>query len=160
MKLNVNNDEYYEMLCQAGKREPALLEAARQGNLEWINRLIAEGVSVDCRGVNGSTCLHMAASGVELKAIDFFLRKGHDVNAQNAYGSTPLISLIKGSLYSSAQLKAAQRLLDSGADPRIRDVKGRNALDWAADGRTKLLTILTARAQELDRLASPQAMPE
>lgn len=146
------NDQFYQQLVDQGRGEAALLEAARQGNNKWIGKLLAEGISPQCKGLNGSTILHMAASGGQLHIMELFIDAGQDVNCQNLLGSTPLIALIKAPLADRVQLDGSKRLIASGADPRIKDSKGRNALDWAMDGRSKELQgVISQRISELNQ---------
>lgn len=53
------------------------------------------------------------------------LEHGANPNAQNAWGYTPLMMLVRSSLH----LQTAALLIEKGADLNLRDQKGRTALD-------------------------------
>ena len=59
----------------------AIFPAAKEGNLELLKQLLAEGTPVDHRNFNGETVLHVAASRGDLKMVKFLVSKGADVNA-------------------------------------------------------------------------------
>ena len=59
---------------------------------EAAELLIAKGVNVNAKGVDGETALHFAAySGLDSKEIaELLIAKGADVNMKNVVGETPL----------------------------------------------------------------------
>lgn len=69
----------------------ALHAAVRAGNLDEVERLVAEGAPVDARDDLGSTPLLDAAWAGKPEIADFLIRHGADVNARHREaGSTPL----------------------------------------------------------------------
>ena len=79
--------------CGNPEADSALLEAARDGNLEAVKQHLASGADVnvnDQRGYGGSTPLHVAAVGGHRAVVRLLIAKGADVNAKNDGGDTPL----------------------------------------------------------------------
>ena len=81
--------------------------------------------------------LHAVTSRDE-GAIKALVSEGADVNARNSNGQTPLVLAIV-----SGQDHVVRLLLESGADPFLRDHTELNAIDWAErKGRSDLAHIL------------------
>lgn len=68
--------------------ETALMLAAFKGNMELVQRLLAEGASVN--RIGGWTPLHYAAAEGHDEIVKLFLEKGARVNVQTYSGITPL----------------------------------------------------------------------
>jgi uncharacterized protein len=137
-----------------------LIQAAKKGLLEEMQRLVERGANVDSRGTWGMTPLMWAASKGHGKAVTFLLDRGADVNAQATNSSTALMwtafaghrHLAKLLLDRGARINAQSNcgrtalisaafnghedvvslLLDEGADPEIKDAEGREALAYAS----------------------------
>jgi hypothetical protein len=74
-----------------------LYQAAMSGNVAEVRRLVALGVSVDAKDVNGWTPLLWAAYNGHVEAIRVLAQLGVDITAQTAAGMTALqLSLQKG----------------------------------------------------------------
>jgi hypothetical protein len=112
-------------------REVALGEASRWALVEHIDRLIADGVPVDCRiGDRQVTPLMMAGKKASAKRL---LELGADPNATDAYGHTALMWLFISLFRKSETLARVRLLLEFGADKTIKDNDGRTAFDHASD---------------------------
>ena len=73
--------------------------------------------------------LHMACRKGNLQAVQILIQNGAEINSQNTWDKqTPLISSLVGT--DENRMEIARFLLDNGADPTIRDVTGRTALDY------------------------------
>ena len=97
---------------------------------------------------NGNTPLHAVTAvdaDVGLGLVDALLERGANPNVHGSYMMTPLhMAVCMG--FSSV----AQRLLRGGADPRVLDVDGRNAMHWACvKGNVLLARILREAAPEV-----------
>ncbi len=64
--------------------------AARQRNLDSVNRLLAHGVSPNLRAKTGDTPLHAAVQSGDPKTVAALLNSGADVNLRNGRGDMPL----------------------------------------------------------------------
>jgi ankyrin repeat protein len=95
-----------------------------------VRTLLAAGVDPDARDTGGNTPLHeaVAGDGTNLVAAVELLNAGADVNAQNSDGQTPLVYFYE-SLFDYARV--VPFLLEHGANPLIRNARGRHAIDIA-----------------------------
>ena len=77
--------------------DKALLDAARDGNIEAVKQHLAAGANVNAknfrRNVSEDTPLHEAARKGHKEIAELLLAKGADVNAKNAYGETVLLGV-------------------------------------------------------------------
>src|SRR5437773_2374289 len=65
--------------------------AASRGDIETLTRLLnGHSGLLQARGADGRTLLHWAAFKGGIKAIDFLLSKGLDVDCVDTAGTTPL----------------------------------------------------------------------
>lgn len=71
--------------------EPALLDAAKKGEIERVKKLLTED-NVNCRDEYGrnSTPLHLAAGYNHLDVVEYLLENKADVNAKDKGGLVPL----------------------------------------------------------------------
>lgn len=105
----------------------AMHNAAGTRYTDIVKTLLDAGAVVDAEpDRDGDRALMEAARVANLATVQLLLERGADVNAQNAYGATALMSCVSsGSSSSDAQqvalrLEIARRLLDKGADPNVR----------------------------------------
>lgn len=70
------------------KEEPAIVYAARQGNVDAVRWLVAHGANINVQDKDGDTPLIVAAKFKNLKAIRCLLLKGADVSVKNDAGET------------------------------------------------------------------------
>ena len=82
--------------CGNPEADRALLEAARDGNLEAVKQHLAAGTDVNAKDKHGSTSLHLAAREghkeiglVGKEIVELLIANGADVNASSRHG-TPL----------------------------------------------------------------------
>jgi len=153
-------------------RERDFLTAAGQGNIGRLTELL-DAVDVDVRlGDDGETALHRAASRGHLQAVTLLLDRGAKVDAADGEGVTPLVlaayrghtEVVKLLLERGAFVNAREKrnglgslshavgrgdkelvavLLAHGADPSLKAVDGRTALDRAeANGATEIVALL------------------
>ncbi|WP_353270420.1 ankyrin repeat domain-containing protein [Wolbachia endosymbiont (group A) of Myopa testacea] len=79
-----------------------LLEAARKGDIDAVNRPINEGANVNATDWLQETPLHLAAVRGHKEVVEALLDKGANVDVQNDKGETP---------FNSATDKGIQNLL-------------------------------------------------
>ena len=112
--------------------ETALMLAAMRGRLEWVQKLAARGAALKRPGW---APLHYACSGPDsLEVVRFLLNQGVDIDARSPNGTTPLMMAAR---YGSQD--AAELLLMRGADVRLLNDRGLNAVEFARGvGRDRL----------------------
>lgn len=119
--------------------ESPLMMAAMRGDLAVAKALIAKDADVN---KTGWTPLHYAASssqGEQLAVLQLLLDNDAYIDAASPNGSTPLMM---AALYgTSASLKL---LLESGADPLLKNQLGLTAIDFAQRGERKDMSELIA----------------
>ncbi|EAX95924.1 hypothetical protein TVAG_360840 [Trichomonas vaginalis G3] len=93
-------------------------EAAKNGNIEELARMIGLGVNVDSTVEDKSTALHFAAYENQIETIRYLIDMNASVNAKNERGLTPLhIAASEGNDL------AVCVLIESGANPNTRDTQ-------------------------------------
>jgi len=112
--------------------ETPLMYLALTGQTARADKLIARGAQVNRLGW---TPLHYAASKGQMDTARLLLRRQAMPNAPSPQGTTPLMM----AAYSGSQ-PMVQLLLDAGADPATRDLKGQDAADWALSGKAGTLS--------------------
>jgi ankyrin repeat protein len=115
--------------CTNGMRTSALHSAARQGNLEVVEALLAHGADVTVKdSMHGSVLLAASlGSGPEtVKIAELLLAHGADVNAADALGYRPLLLAAM-----SRNQDLMELLISHGADVNARDYQGITPLHWA-----------------------------
>ncbi len=108
-----------------------LHRAAEAGDLESVQRLVAEGCDVNAFDeALARTPLHYAAQGENFSVASYLLAAGADVNAHDAEqcGDTPL-----GHVAASCSFAMAELLLKAGANPAIPGWMALTALHRAAE---------------------------
>lgn len=98
--------------------------AVMDGNLDEVNRLIADGADLDEQDYYGETALAQATYNADVEMLEVLLEAGADPNITDEYGTTPLINTLYYRDYESAAI-----LLEHGADPEIEDDYGDSALN-------------------------------
>lgn len=144
----------------AGQSAPTIHQAALQGDLEAIQRLVVSGADVNSVDSHNETPLTTAALAGHGEVVNYLLQRGARISAVNANGLTPLhaaaygghtvvveLLLAKGAavnqnqnrfgvapLHLAAeenQIDVAVLLLAAGADPRSTERHGYTALSRA-----------------------------
>jgi hypothetical protein len=108
------------------KDESPLMIAALRGHAQIVRQLIARDADVN---KTGWTPLHYAATGGHVEVIRILLDEHAYIDAESPNRTTPLMMAAK---YGSPE--AVKLLLDEGADPRLRNQLGMNAVDFAQQG--------------------------
>jgi len=111
--------------------ETPLMYLALAGQTERAAALIARGAHVNRLGW---TPLHYAASKGQVGTARLLIRHKAIVNAPSPRGVTPL--MMAG---FSGSREMVNLLLGAGADSTTRDLDGKNAADWAAQGKSDRL---------------------
>lgn len=80
---------------------------------------------------NGNRSLHIAAQNGHIELVRYAIDKKADVNVQNNKGQTPLHMSVEYDFYFQTKL-----LLGSGADPKLQNGDGHEALTGIDGGKT------------------------
>ena len=103
----------------------ALLEAARDGNIEAVKQHLAAGTDVNAKASRGWTPLHSVATK---EIAELLIANGADVNAKGDRDATPL----HGAAFNG-HAENAELLIAAGADVNAKVNDGRTPLDLAED---------------------------
>jgi ankyrin repeat protein len=122
----------------------ALMGAARGASLDMIHFLLSRGAQAARPDKRGFTALHWAVAqpvsdfSNQVACVCALLDAGAAPNAQNEDGITPLMNAAW-----FGDLNSVRELLRRGADPMIRDNKGRTARDDAFErGHKDVVAVL------------------
>lgn len=118
--------------------DPALCDAAAEGDLRRVRRMLHDGVSPDSFDEEGTTALMASAFAAQTPVVRALLEAGADPNMQDVSGLTALMNAViangemdlDGAFGVFTQIVDA--LLEAGAEPDIEDEDGMTALDHAA----------------------------
>ena len=118
---------------------PALVDAARAGNLEAAKQHLVAGADVDFRNQQGFTPLHVAAQKGHNKVAELLIAKGANINTSGRLiGTTPLDS---AALLGHKEM--VELLIDSGADINPQIITGETPLQRAEQrGHSAIAEIL------------------
>lgn len=117
--------------------------AARQGNVDTLKRLLANGADVNARDAHGQTALMLAARVGHVSAVALLVERGADLNHTAKFHLSALILAVVNN-----HPGIVQALVDAGADGAIRGrgapgFAGKTALDLAVSaGRDAIAEIL------------------
>ena len=130
----------------AAAADAPLFDAVEAGDAGAVERLLADGVSVQTAEIDGTTALHWAAHHDRLRIAGLLLDAGAAVDAANRYGVTPLaLASVNGSTPMIA------RLLEAGADPNLPNPEGETPLMTAArTGNAGAIETLLAHGADVD----------
>ena len=153
------------------------IEAARFGDVEKMEQYVLVGTKIDQLGYECKSALHVAAEWNQPAAVNFLIERGAkidkrardrhtalthavlrqretivvallaagaDPNRDGFNYETPLITAVR--LNNKTMVKA---LLAANADPMISDSTGRDAFDWARQGRGQDMLALLNQAAAL-----------
>ena len=100
--------------------------AVKQGNVEKIKRLLAQGMDVNSLSSSGYTPLHISAGLDKRRVTKLLVINGAKINARDSSGQTSLhLSARRG------HLRMIKFLLSQGANPSIRDRSDQTPADIA-----------------------------
>jgi ankyrin repeat protein len=169
--------------------DPALITAARDGNLQAVRALIAKRADVNEKARDGATALLWAVYHNDLEMTRALLAAGAAPNTPNRYGVTPLLqasrtgdaplisALLKGgadfylphpdgetplmAASRSGGIDAVRMLIEAGADPNALTHQEETALMWAAaEGHAEVITALLDAKADPNRKARLHTIKE
>lgn len=104
-----------------------LHEAAKRGNVEFVNELVNAGVSVNGLDKAGNTPLHWACRGGHLEVVKAILEKSPNIAAQNKMGDSVLHLAAWG-----GHANVIEFLLQlPGIQPNLKNKEGETAVQVA-----------------------------
>lgn len=142
------------------EKQQTLMDAAFEGKLDVVERLVTEGTSSDTTDPNKHTPLMWAAFNGHTNVVEYLLQQGATLDAKDENGRTALMYAssgpyaetvefllkkgakvnVQGTLEgftplmtaaAEGQLKVVQLLLKHGADPSLKDKDGDTAASFA-----------------------------
>ncbi len=121
-----------------------LWTAAKLGNLEEVEQLLADGASPNTADpATGATPMAMAGWTGQHQAIELLIDQGANVDARNADGTTP----IHGAAFFG-HAESVRMLVEHGADVDAKNKRGERAIDvLAADWSTTQLVASLAQVE-------------
>ena len=132
---------------QSKNGNTAIMLAAWKSNVPAVRTLLKKGARVN---QPGWTALHYAASVGNEEIVALLLAKKAVVDALAPNKTTPLMMAAR-----SGHIYTVKLLLDHGADVRLRNEWGMNAIDFARDGDfSRLEEGLQSRLNKIEALAS------
>ncbi len=120
--------------------ETALMLTAIAGDIDASRKLLARGAKAQRTGWSP---IHYAASGPSTDMTRLLLDSGASADAESPNGTTPLMLAARHAPEATVEL-----LLQRGADPRRRNQRGLQAIDFAEAGGREYLA---GRFQKLPR---------
>ena len=121
-------------MVQASASSPTLSErcftALRYGNLTEFEALITEGADINAANIYGETLLHVAVDLYRPVIVQLLLEAGAAVDIQTRTGDTPLWRAVNNARGRGEIIK---RLIDAGANPYRRNLKGASPIDVARE---------------------------
>ena len=123
-----------------------LSHAARFGNLEMVDLLLARGAPIDARNLAGATALYFAAERGHAAVVERLIARGADVGLTGRSGISP----VAAAAYAGSDA-VVEALLAHGADEHVPDATGKPAIVYAAAaGRLDVLKRLLARNVDIN----------
>jgi ankyrin repeat protein len=114
------------------EKTPLMLAAVDNSKLELLRALINAGADVHMRDGNGATPLMFAAgANSNPEVIKTLVNAGADVNASDNIGYTPLML----AAFSTTNPEVIEVLLELGANPKIKNKRDKNAVEYAAGNK-------------------------
>jgi ankyrin repeat protein len=111
--------------------------AARYGNAETLQLLLAAGFSHNALDCDGFIPLTHALLGGNINAFNLLIKAGSDLTTRDREGRTPLHNAITNYPTSHEKFAVVKILLEAGADVSKTDWKGRTALHFAVETGAK-----------------------
>ncbi len=95
--------------------DPALLDAARRGNVAAVRSLLSEGADPNAARGDGMSALHLAAEGGSLEVVRVLIDAGARIEATTSIGGYTPLHVAS----ANAHAPVVEALLDAGTDPKV-----------------------------------------
>lgn len=123
-----------------------LFEAAAEGKVTAVRRMIGEGADLRATSSNGTTVLMVAAEQGRPQVVELLLAAGVPIDARDREGQTALMRTagVDPRMMSSGHVAVVKQLLTAQANAMARDYRGQTAAALARTaGNRQLLDVLT-----------------
>ncbi|KAK4994024.1 hypothetical protein LTR66_005868 [Elasticomyces elasticus] len=125
----------------------ALHQAARNGHLGVVQRLMERGADLEALSGSGQTVLHFAAEGGHIQVMEYLLGCEVAIDSEDFYGLTAVHKAA-----SNGQAGIVQRLIERGANLESLCGNDWTALDFAAEnGHLHVVQLLLGFYVDLNR---------
>lgn len=122
------------------KDQSALYVAIIQAREDLMQKLLEKGADPNLADSRGSLPLSevVLRRDADPRVVKMLLDKGANPNATEADKTTPLMYVAENNkINPQTRLQIIQMFLDKGADKKLKDDKGKTAVDWAKQGGNK-----------------------
>ena len=131
------------VLVGCGNPDGALIQAAKDGNIEAVKQHLAAGANVNAKDGGGWTLLLQAVAGGHKEIVELLIDNGADANGKDNLGWTPLFYAA-----FSGRTEVAELLIAEGVDVNAKDNLG--TLRYAASGGHKeIVELLIANGADV-----------
>ena len=113
----------------------ALIVASREGAIDIVQDLLANGVNINLKNNDGNNALWFACFGNNLNLMELLINAGIDLDNQNDNGVTVLMYAA-----SSGKTDAVKLLLEKGANHHLKNLDDFRAIEFAST--VEILNIL------------------
>jgi serine/threonine-protein phosphatase 6 regulatory ankyrin repeat subunit B len=126
----------------------SLHQAAKDGDIEQVKRLIAQGADINAKDRRGNTPLFSAMGNRDDEMLKLLVDRGAEVNVSGNHGTTLLDNAIW-----RGDVKIVEYLLDEGADINLRGYRGFTAFRNAANaGHREVVDLLVSRGVDISNI--------
>lgn len=135
---------------------PFLLAVQRPDSESAVKLLLEKGTNVNITDPMGRNAFLVAANSSRKEYIKLLVSKGIDVNSQDNDGNTALHYILNRVLQNKLYIPMCKEitvpLLAEGADPFIKNIEGKSAMDLAEEsGENELIDLLKFYKQGSDQ---------
>ena len=140
---------------KTGQGVTPLMVAASNGKLLAVKWFLEKGATVTCKDNRGANMFHYAAEGGDTRIISLIHAYLPNIDSETIVGSTPLMVAA-----SCGKLHAVQWFLKKGASVTCEEIKGWNALHYAAQGGdTDIISLIHTRFHNIESKTSQGCTP-
>jgi ankyrin repeat protein len=135
----------FAVVAVAARAEPAIVDAAMNGDLKTVRTLVRQAVDVNAARPDGMTALHWAVERRDLEMMNVLLAAGAKHDLTNRTGASPLYLAA-----TNADAAAIARLLDAGEDANaVLTAEGETVLMLAShSGNAEAVKLLLERGAD------------